>query len=185
MQNMDASQSFTAQLFVNGTPVALAGKVLQKKLEAPDISEYWSGVFRRQMERVKNMLSYGEEVVPETFLFAHHDGVYTIKVADENGQFVNSASMEGELRNLTVFEGTDPTYFHIINGAGDSVKLDNLPEALNKIRLHTGPQRREVHTYGDEPNFPTLTDLKDRGGRLVFFELKILERGVRQSTNSK
>lgn len=185
MQTLDKSQSFTAQLFVNGAPVALAGKILQKKLEDPDTSEYWAGVFRKQMERVKNMLSHGEEVTPETFLFAHHDGVYTIKIADENGQFVNTASMEGELRNLTVFNGNDPTYFHIINRSGDSVKLDDLPEELNKIRLHTGPQRREVHTYGDAPNFPVLTDLKDRGGRLVFFELKILERNVLQQTNSK
>ncbi|MEJ5061272.1 MULTISPECIES: hypothetical protein [unclassified Pseudomonas] len=181
MQNMDAKQSFTAQLFVNGAPVALAGKFLQKKLDDPNTSEYWAGVYRKQMERVKDMLTHGEGLTPETFLFAHHDGVYTIKVADENGQFIYNASMEGELRNLTASNTDNPTYFHVINRLGDSVKLDDLPEELTRIRLHTGPQHREVHNYGDNgPNFSALTDMEGRGGRLVFFELKILERKVLQ-----
>ncbi|UVM04380.1 hypothetical protein [Pseudomonas laurylsulfatiphila] len=136
MQNMDVNQSFTAQLFVNNTPIAISRKIIEKKLEAPEVSEYWAGVFRKQLIYSNNLLSYGEEVTPETFLFAYHDDVYTIKIADENGQFTNTASMEGELRNLTVFDGDDPTYFRIIHQGGYA-KLDDMPNELNRIRLRS------------------------------------------------
>ncbi|KAA0969953.1 hypothetical protein [Pseudomonas sp. ANT_H12B] len=178
MQNIDKTQSFTAQLFVDNKPVAVSRKIMQKMLEAPDIPEEWAEVLRRKLVHSANLLSYGEGVTPDTFLFVYHDDVYTIKIADDSGKFINTASMEGELRNLTVFEGDDPTYFRIINRTGENSKLDDLPDEFNKIRLHTGPQRREVHTYGEAPNFPVLTDYEDRGGRLVFFELKIIKRNV-------
>ncbi|EJM48020.1 hypothetical protein PMI26_00777 [Pseudomonas sp. GM33] len=176
MQDMDVNQSFTAQLFVNNTPIAISRKIIEKKLAAPEVSEYWAGVFRKQLIYSNNLLSYGEEVTPETFLFAYHDDVYTIKIADENGQFTNTASMEGELRNLTVFDGDDPTYFRIIY-QGEYAKLDDMPNELNRIRLRSGPQHREVLTYGDQPSFPVLTDLKNRD-RTLFLELKILQRHV-------
>jgi hypothetical protein len=179
MQNMEKSQSFTAQLFVDNQPVALAGKVIRKMLEAPDISEEFKLVLEKKLELYGDvLLSYAEDVPPETFLFDHHDDVYTIKIEGSDGNFQNTASMEGELRNLSVFNGNDPTYFHIINSLGESSKPDDMPDELNSIRLHTGPQRREVHTYGDAPNFPVLTDYPNRGGRLVFFELKIIEHNV-------
>ena len=179
MQNMNTSQSFTAQLFVDNKPVALAGKVIQQLLKAPDITEEFKTILEKKLELSGNiLLSYGEDVIPETFLFAYHDDVYTIKIADSDGQFSNTISMEGELRNLSVFEGDDPTYFRIINRLGESSKLDDFPEEFNKIRLHTGPQQREVHTYAGPPYFPVLTDYPNRGGRLVFFELKIIKRDV-------
>lgn len=179
MQDIDKTQSFTAQLFVDNKPVALAGKVIQKLLEAPDITEELKRVLEKKLEHSGNLLlSYGEDVTPETFLFAYHDNVYTIKIEGSDGVFKHTASMEGELRNLSVFEGDDPTYFHIINRSGESSKLDDLPDELNKIRLHTGPQRREVHTYAGPPYFPVLTDYPNRGGKLVFFELKIIKRNV-------
>jgi hypothetical protein len=178
MQNIDENQSFTAQLFVDSKPVAVSQKVIQKMLENPENTEEWSETLRKQLIYSANRISYGEGIIPETFLFAYHDGVYTIKIEDANGQFSSTASMEGELRNLTVFNGNDPTYFHIINKLGDSSKLDDLPDEINTIRLHSGPQRREVHTYGRGPSFPVLTDYENRGGRLVFFELKIIKRHV-------
>jgi len=131
MQNTDVNQSFTAQLFVDNKPVALAGKVIQKLLEAPDITEKLRTVLEKMLEQSGNLLvSYGEDVIPDTFLFAYHDDVYTIKIADNNGQFSNTISMEGELRNLSVFEGDDPTYFRIINRLGESSKLDDFPDDL-------------------------------------------------------
>jgi hypothetical protein len=177
MQNMD-NQSFTAQLFVDNKPVALAGKVIRKMLESPDFNDGEKAILEKKLDIYGDvLLSYAEDVAPETFLFAYHDDVYTIKIEDRDGNFKNTASMEGEQRNLSVFEGDDPTYFRIINSQGDSAKLDDLPGEVNNIRLHTGPQRREVLTYGESPNFPILTD-KERRGKLVFFDLKIINRNV-------
>ncbi|WP_448109375.1 hypothetical protein [Pseudomonas azerbaijanoccidentalis] len=178
MQTTDENQSFTAQLFVDNKPVALAGKVIRKMLESPYFSEDEKAILEKKLEIYADvLLSYAEDVSPETFLFAHHDDVYTIKIEDRDGNFKNTASMEGELRNLSVFDGNDPTYFRIINSQGDSAKLDDLQDEVNKVRLHTGPQRREVLTYGKSPNFPILTDKEGRG-KLVFFDLKIINRNV-------
>ncbi|MBV6824191.1 hypothetical protein [Pseudomonas sp. PD9R] len=179
MQKTDKNQSFTAQLFVDHKPVALASKVIRKMLEAPDIAEDFKLILEKKLELYGDvLLSYTENVIPETFLFDYHDDVYTIKIEGSDGNFQSTASMEGELRNLSVFNGNDPTYFRIINRLGESSNLDDLPDELNTIRLHTGPQRREVHTYGDAPNFPVLTDYEKRGGKLVFFELKIIKRNI-------
>ncbi|MFU2328759.1 hypothetical protein [Pseudomonas sp. NFX98] len=178
MQTTDENQSFTAQLFVNNKPVALAGKVIRKMLESPDFSEKEKDVLKKQLDLYADiLLSYAEDITPETFLFAYQDDVYTIKIEDRDGNFKNTVSMEGELRNLSVFDGNDPTYFRIINSLGESAKLDDLQDEVNKVRLHTGPQRREVLTYGQSPNFPILTD-KERRGKLVFFDLKIINRDV-------
>ncbi|MCP2019253.1 UNVERIFIED_ORG: hypothetical protein J2Y76_000168 [Pseudomonas reinekei] len=179
MKNTDETQSFIAQLFVNNNAVALADEVIQQMLKSPDISEKDKEVLRKKSELyASTLLSHGENAAAETFLFAYHDDVYTIKIKDEYGQFSKTASMEGELRNLSVFEGDDPTYFRIINNMGESVKLNDLPEEITNVRLHTGPQRREVHTYGSWPNLPVLTDYEKRGGRLVFFDLKIIQRNI-------
>ncbi|MGY2188108.1 hypothetical protein D3C87_1371410 [compost metagenome] len=178
MQTTDENQSFTAQLFVDNKPVALAGKVIRKMLESPDFSEKEKDVLKKQLDLYADvLLSYAEDVTPETFLFAYQDDVYTIKIEDRDGNFKNTASMEGELRNLSVFDGDDPTYFRIIH-QGEYVKLDDMPNELNTIRLRSGPQRREVLTYGQLPNFPILTDKENRGGRTLFLELKIIKRHV-------
>lgn len=178
MQTTDENQSFTAQLFVDNKPVALAGKVIRKMLESPDFSENEKAILEKKLEIYGDvLLSYAEGVTPQTLLFDYHDHVYTIKIADQNGNFKSTASMEGELRNLSVFDGNDPTYFHIINSLGDSAKPGDLQDEINKVRLHTGPQRREVLTYGESPNFPILTD-KEQRGKLVFFDLKIINRNV-------
>lgn len=178
MANMDVSQSFTAQLFIDNQPVAVSRKVIEKMLEEPDISEQRASVLKNQLIHSANLLSYAEDVTPETFHFAHHDGVYTLRVQGENGQFMNTASMEGPSRNLTVYDGEDPTFFRIII-KGESVKLDDMPDDIHTVALHSGPQhQRWVHTYGGGTYFPVLTDDQDRGGRVAVLELRIIQRNI-------
>jgi len=181
MQNTDEQQSFTAKLFVGDKPVAEARKVISKLLEDPEL-ENGSRYFLQRILDNENPqeLSYGEGVIPDIFLFTYHDDVYTIRIKDRNGvgQFTKTASMEGSPRNLSMFTGDDPTYFRILNSDSVVVKLDEIPNEVSDVYLVTGPQRRLVHTYGGPPTFPVFTDDQNRGGSLVSFRLKIIERNV-------
>lgn len=172
----DRTQSFTAQLFVDNKPIATVRKVINKLLEEPDTGEGWHEFHRNARKDDPLELSYSEGVTPETFYFAYHDDVYTIRIKGVNSLYQATASMEGAARNLSIFEGDDPTYFRIINSSGNVVKMDEIPDAISEIYLYAGPQRRPVKSYSGPPTFPVLTDNPSRIGTPLVFKLKIIER---------
>ena len=180
MQNTDGQQSFTAKLFVGDKPVAEARKVISKLLEDPEHPDEWRAVHELILNDDPQELSYGEGVTPDIFLFTYQNDVYTIRIKDRDGvgQFTKTVSMEGQLRNWSMFTGDDPTFFRILNSDSVVVKLDEIPDDASDVYLITGPQRRLVHTYGGPPTFPVFTDDQNRGGSIVSFRLKIIERNV-------
>jgi hypothetical protein len=175
MQTTDQTQSFTAQLFVNDQPVASARKVLSKLLENPHLAEVTHQLLLDLRGEEPQELSYAEGVTGEIFYFHSHDDAYTLRIKGVDGFFNKTASMEGSPRNLSIFSGDDPTYFRIINSAGEVVKLNEISD-IEEIYLHTGPQQRPVKTYGEEPTFPVLTDDPNRTANPLLFKLKIIQR---------
>ena len=173
MNHPDPQQSFTATLYVENKPVVLAHKALQKKIDDPETPEDLRKLYKRKLEigSVNNMLTYEEGVAPETFFFQHDDGVYVIKILDSNGEFVNTVSMEGEVRNWTVYEGDNPTYFRIIKSAEAVENMEHTPEGP-LVELFSGPQRRPVLKYGQWPHIQIFTDHTSRGFNRAVFELR-------------
>lgn len=181
MQATASNQSFTAQLSVDDMPVSSAHWAIIKLLENPEIGERegeeWLERHRNLLNDNGKALSYGAGVLPYIFHFNYHDDVYTISIKDNYGVFSKTASMEGPLRTLSEFKGSDPTYFRIVNRSGEVVRLDERSDEVSDIYLITGPQRRWVKSYGGYPTFPVLTDDPNRSGSPQVFKLKIIERG--------
>lgn len=175
MSIADPQQSFTATLFLNDKPVALAQKVLQKKIEDPDTSDELRDLYLEEFRRTGNLLTFSEMAEPESFFFAYKNGVYTIRIKASSGNFEESLSMEGSLRNWTVFDGSDPTYFRIKDLNGDTRTMTNLSDS-HDILLYSGPQERPVCTYGDLPYVQVITDYPNRGGKLAAFKINITKR---------
>ena len=173
-QDPDFQQSFAATLSINNKPVVLAQKLLQKKLDDPEATEEQRRIYREELEYTHNLLTFGDGVTPVLFFFGYHDGVYIIEIND-NDRYDNTASMEGSLRNLTLFDGTDPTYFRIKNAEGDTLKMTDLSDQ-HDILLYSGPQERPVCTYGELPYVQVITDLPNRGGQLAAFRVNITKR---------
>lgn len=180
MNNPDPKQSFTATLSINKKPVTMYRLAIQKKLDDPQTTEELRNYYKRKLEfgSITDLLTFEEDLTPELFLFEYHNGVYIIKIQDSNGEFTNTVSMEGELRNWSVFAGDDPTYFRIKDNIGTVMKLDDIPVAGGYFLLYSGPQHREVCTYGKFPSFPVITDYPNRGGRLAIFYLNIIKRST-------
>ena len=174
MNHPDPQQSFTATLYVENKPVVLAHKALRKKMDDPETPENLRDLYKRKLEigSINNMLTYEEGVAPETFFFQYDDGIYIIKILDSNGEFANTVSMEGELRNWTVYDGDNPTYFRIRKVAG-AVEIPEYTSNENRtVALFSGPQLRPVLKYGDAPYIKIFTDQDSRGSDRAAFELR-------------
>lgn len=180
MSNPDPQQSFTATLSIDNKPVVLYRRVIQKKLDDPQTTEELRNYYQSKLESgsITDLLTFDEDLTPELFLFEYYDGVYIIKIQGSNGEFINTVSMEGELRNWSVFEGDDPTYFRIKDNIGTVIKLDDIPLEGGYFLLYSGPQHRKVCTYGEFPSFPVITDYPNRGGSLAIFNLNIIKRST-------
>ncbi len=180
MSNPDPQQSFTATLSIDNKPVVLYQRAIQQKLDDPQTSEELHNFYQRKLESgsTTNFLTFDEGPTPELFFFEYYDGVYLIKIQGSNGEFTDTVSMEGELRNWSVYEGDDPTHFRIKDNTGTVVKLDDTPFEGGYFLLYSGPQHRKVCTYGELPSFPVITDYPNRGGRLAIFNLNIIKRST-------
>ena len=178
MENFELQQSFAATLSINNKPVVLAQKLLQKKLDDPETTEELRRIYREELETTHNLLTFGDGVTPELFFFGYRsvDDVYIIKIKGDNDSYKNTVSMESSLRNLTVFDGNQPTYFRIKTRNGDTLKLTDMPNDEYEVLLYSGPQHRPVCTYGDEPYTQVITDLPNRGGPLAVFNMEIITR---------
>lgn len=180
MNKADPQQSFTATLSIDKKAVVLYRRAIQKQLDDPQTGEELRNFYQIKLDSgsINNLLTIDENLAPELFLFEYVNGVYIIRIQGANGAFSDTISMEGDLRNLSVFEGDDPTYFRIKDDAGAVIKLDDIPLKGGNFLLYTGPQHREVCTYGEQPNFPVITDYVNRGGPQAIFNLNIITRAT-------
>ncbi|MNQ81611.1 hypothetical protein D3C85_966410 [compost metagenome] len=178
MEEFDNEQSFTATLKINNKPVVLAQKLLQKKLEDPNATETQRRIYQEELETTHNLLTFSDGVAPEEFYFGYRygDDVYVIYIKDDNDDYKSTVSMEGTLRNWSVFNGDQPTYFRMQDRFGSPLRMTDIPSGENEILLYSGPQLRPVCTYGEEPYIQVITDLPNRGGRIAAFNMEIITR---------
>lgn len=179
MSNPDPQQSFTATLKINDKAVSTAQKILQKKIDDPRTSEELRQLHQEELKNTHNLITFSDYSMnpEESFFFAYINGVYIIKIKGRDGNYRDTLSMEGSLRNWTVHDGGAPTFFRLKNANGKSLKMTDLSESNeHEFLLYSGPQERPVCTYGDEPGLQVITDYPNRGGELATFKINITTR---------
>lgn len=177
MSSQENHNSFTATLSVNGAPVVFSYKALERSLRRSDISDQQRYEYQQELAYGSNMLTISQDETPELFYFGRIDDCYVISVRSPAKYYGETVSMEGDLRNWSAFNGTDPTIFRIGLAHKKFAEIDDMPNDVNIIRLYTNSKHRPVHIYGDS-GLPCFTDLQNRGGKLVSFRLDIVERHV-------